>query len=385
MSPSTNQHLTYFDAVEHLITASSGGPQDAEQKDIRTALQRAYREVSTLKDWQYFQTHGRIVFNPRWEGSVSYDADTLTITRETGDPFPLYAASCNLRINDSIVRISKRVGNNTLLVDPVVKFPYDLLSPTPAVLYQSLYPLPEDFRNIDTPADPNSGTYFTYVEPDIAMKLESTFDLQGPPNAWTVVKDPYSSSWAIKVIGYPIIVQSLDFTYRRLPRGIRISGHEGSARAGTVTCSGTSVVGTGTAFTAAMVGSVIRFGTASSMPDSLGSMSPYEAEAVITAVSSATGLTVDSPVTATGAKYLVTDIVDMPDSMHNAMLSCAEYWLSRLRGTKPDNAFAMYQRDLRLAMEGDQLAPYSGTQRREWDVTGWRAYLLSDGVDGGTP
>lgn len=382
---STRQFLTYFDAVEHLISASFGGPQDAEQKDIRTALQRAYREVSTVKDWRYYHAHGRIVFNARWEGTVTYDEETRLFTRVTGDPFPLHSANCHLRVNNVVVRIAKRVSGNELLADPVVKFPTDLLTAKNALLYQSLYRLPSDFRNIDTPMDQNKWTYFTFVEPDMAMKIESTVDLQGPPNAWTVIKDPYSSGWAVKVIGYPIIVQTLDFTYRRLPRGLRISGHEDSSRSGTVTASGLSLTGTGTNFTQAMVGSVIRFGTQESLPDSLGSMHPYEAEARIAAVSSATSATLASEVTATNVKYVITDILDMPDSMHNALLSCAEYWLARMRGTKPDNAFAMYQRDLRLAMEGDQLAPYSGTQRVIWDTSGWRTPLQSDNFDGGRP
>lgn len=382
---STKQYLTYYDAVEHLIASSFGGPQDAEQKDIRTALQRAYREVSTIRDWRYYHTHGRIVFNARWEGTVTYDEETRIFTRVSGDPFPLHAANCSLRVNNVVVRISKRISGNALLADTVVKFPTDLLTPKTALVYQSLYRLPGDFRNIDTPMDQNKWTYFTYVEPDMAMKIESTVDLQGPPNAWTVIKDPYSAGWAIKVIGYPIIVQTLDFTYRRLPRGLRLSGHESAARAGTVTASGLSVTGSGTNFTTAMVGSVIRFGTSSSVPDSLGSMNPYEAEAIITAVASPTALTLSREITATSVKYIVTDIVDMPDGMHNALLSCSEYWLARMRGAKPENAYAMYQRDLRLAMEGDQLAPYSGVSRTIWDTSGWRTPLQSDNFDGGRP
>jgi hypothetical protein len=233
--------------------------------------------------------------------------------------------------------------------------------------------------------DQNKWTYFTFVEPDMAMKIESTVDLQGPPNAWTVIKDPYSAGWAIKVIGYPIIVQTLDFTYRRLPRGLRISGHEQSSRAGTVTASGLTLTGTGTAFTQGMVGSVIRFGTAGYLPDTLGSMNPYEAESRIAAVSSSTSATLASPVDLTNVRYVVTDLVDMSDSMHNALLSCAEYWLARMRGSKPENSYAMYQRDLRLAMEGDQLAPYAGTSRTIWDTSGWRTPLQSDNFDGGRP
>lgn len=384
-SQSTAQHLTYYDAVEHLIASSFGGPQDAEQKDIRTALQRAYREISTLKDWRYYHTHGRIMFNARWTGTVTYNEDTREFTRVTGDPFPLHADHCNLRINNVVCRIERRVSGNVLVADSVVKFPDEVLTARTALLYQSLYALPDDFRNIDTPIDQNKWTYFTFVEPDMAMKIESTVDLQGPPNAWTVLKDPYSSKWAIKVVGYPLIVETLDFTYRRLPRGIRISGHEPNSRCGTVTVSGTEVTGTGTAFTAAMVGSVMRFGTATSHPDTLGSMSPYEAEAVIASVSSPTSLTLATPYYCGNVKYCVTDIIDMPDSMHNALLSGSEYWLARMRGTKPDNAFAMYQRDLRLAMEGDQLAPYSGTQRVIWDTSGWRTPLQSDNFDGGRP
>jgi hypothetical protein len=382
---STHQFLTYFDAVEHMISASFGGPQDAEQKDIRTALQRAYREVATIRDWRYYHTHGRIVFNARWEGSVTYDEETRRFTRVTGDPFPLHAANCSLRVNNVVVRIAQRINGNTLVADPVVRFPTDLLTPTTALLYQSLYRLPADFRNIDTPMDQNKWTYFTFVEPDMAMKIESTVDLQGPPNAWTVIKDPYSSGWAVKVIGYPITVETLDFTYRRLPRGLRISGHEASSRGGVVTAAGLSLTGTATQFTPAMVGSVIRFGTPEALPDTLGSMQPYEAESRIVSVSSPTSATLASEVNAAGVRYVITDILDMPDSMHNALLSCAEYWLARMRGTKPENAYALYQRDLRLAMEGDQLAPYSGTQRVIWDTSGWRTPLQSDNFDGGRP
>lgn len=382
---SIHQYLTYYDAIEHLIAASFGGPQDAEQKDIRTALQRAYREISTMRDWRYYQTHGRIFFNARWTGTVTYNEDTRVFTRVAGDPFPLYADKCNLRINNVVCRIQQRVDGDTLIADSVVKFPDEVLSARTAMLYQSLYTLPEDFRNMDTPIDQNKWTYFTFVEPDTAMKIESTVDLQGPPNAWTVIKDPYSNKWAVKVVGYPLIVQTLDFTYRRLPRGLRISGHEEASRAGTVSCNGTTVTGVGTSFSQSMVGSVIRFGSASQYPDSLGSMNPYDCEAVVASVSSPTSLTIATPVYVVAVKYCVSDIIDMSDSMHNAMLSCAEYWLARMRGTKPDNAFALYQRDLRLAMEGDQLAPYSGTQRVVWDTSGWRTPLQSDNFDGGRP
>jgi hypothetical protein len=65
--------------------------------------------------------------------------------------------------------------------------------------------------------------------------------------------------------------------------------------------------------------------------------------------------------------------------MHNVMFSCAEYWLARLRNEKPDNAFAMYQRDLRLALEQEALAPLSGRSKEIYSDRGWRSPLQPDG------
>ena len=43
-------YQTYFDLVESLIVSSYGGAQDAEQRDIRTAVQRAYQELGWIWD-----------------------------------------------------------------------------------------------------------------------------------------------------------------------------------------------------------------------------------------------------------------------------------------------------------------------------------------------
>lgn len=377
--------LTYYDAVEHLITSSFGGPQDAEQTDIRTSIQRAYSELSTIRDWNYYQTHGRIRFSINWYGSVTYSQDTRFFDLASGDAFPVNATLCRMRVHNTVAKIATRVNNTRLLCDPVLTPSSDFVNATAATLYQDTFPLPSDFRSLDSPIDHVAWTRFIYVSADQAMKLENANNLAGPPHAWTVLKDPNGTGWAIKVVGYPVANSNLDFTYRRLPRRLRISGHEASSRQGTVTISGTAVNGTGTAFTSSMVGSVLRVGTSTDTPGAEGSLTPYQGEAVITAVASATSCTLATSLTATGAKYLVTDIVDMSPGMTNGFLSCASYWLARTRGTKPDNAFAMYQRDLRLAMESDVLTPFQQPQRVIFDAMAWRTPLQADNFDGGNP
>lgn len=379
--------LTYQDCVEHLITTSFGGPQDAEQRDIRTAIQRAYQEIVWIRDWQYYHQQSRIFLSPSWQGNVTYNESTRTLTKTSGDAFPLDAQYHVIRIGSHVCKVASRTSGTQVVLDPIIHLPDGVWDNVAARMYRTTFPLPADFRNVDIPADEIAWTNFRYVSQDAAMKIEASNLALGPPYYWTVVKDPDSFGYAIKILfdGYPVKVKRLDFTYRRSPREMRLSGHEATARAGTISASGTTVTGTGTSFAVNMVGSVLRVGTASAFPDTLGSMNPYSAEARVVSVASSTSLVVDTPLSASGAKYVITDPVDMPVGMHNCMLSGCEYWLSRIRNQKPDNAFAMYQRDLRLAMENDQVAPMATALRIVWDSYGWRTPLQSDDYDGGGP
>ena len=372
--------LTYYDAIEHLITSSFGGSQDAEQKDIRSAVQRAYNEVAYLRDWEFYVTHGRVNLEPTWTGTVTFDKSTETLTKQTGDAFPANAKYYKVRIGNVVANIKTRSSDSALVLDPTITFANNISSAETATLYRSEYPLPSDFRNVDSPIDENTWTSFCYVTPDQAMKMERSQVVEGSPHYWTIVKDPDSlTGFVVKILGYPTVAETLDFTYRRTPRQLRISGHETNSRAGTISTSGTAVTGSTTAFSSNMVGSILRIGTAADLPDTLGSITPFEAESEIASYSSATSIaTVDILSTYSDVKYLVTDPVDAPPHMTNCILSAAEYWLSRTRNQDAEGAFAMYQRDLRLALESDQLAPMSGATRVVWDTYGWRSPLKED-------
>lgn len=373
------QYQTYHDLVESLVISSYGGAQDAEQRDIRTAVQRAHQELGWIRDWEWHQQHGRVVIQPPWSGTATFVASTRTLTRVSGDPFPAAADYYHVRINDVVAKVQSRTSDSVLVLDPTVTYPEDFSSAVPATAYRTIYPLPADFRNLDTPVDEDSWSMFNYVSQNVAFKMERILDVTGPQAYWTVARDEQSNGWVIKILGRPERIETIDFFYRRSPRMLRFSGHEHASRAGTVTASGTAVTGSGTAFTQAMVGSVLRFGTAENHPEPLGAMNPWQAEAKIASVSSATALTLDIPVTASAVKYVVTDPVDFPAGMSNCLHSACDYWLARIRKDKEDRAFALYQRDLRLAMENDALSPIEGRRILVWDLAGWRSTPLPDG------
>lgn len=370
-------YLTYFDAVESLIVSSYGGPQDAEQRDIRTAIHRAYDELTTIRDWSYYHVHGRIILQAPYDtGSVTSSGVTVTLT---GGTWPSWAATgAYLKVGEEICRVASRTSGSVIVLDSGLSLKADITS-QPYTLYRTVYPLPADFRNLDEPSDEYNWWSGLYVTPDQAMKLERVSNSSGEPYHWTVIKDPDSTGWAIKVIGYPTGTQTLDFTYRRTARPIRYSGHEAALRQGTISRSTTAVTGSGTAFAAAMVGSILRAGDTTNVPGPIESLTPWVSEGKITAVGGSTGLTTeDSGTIASSTKYLITDPIDIAPHMHAAMDSACDYWLARIRGTGEDKAFQLYQRDLRLAMEQDQLAPLSGRSREVWHDGGWRSPLRAD-------
>lgn len=375
-------YLTYFDVVEHLITSSFGGPQDAEQRDIRTAVHRAYDELTQIRDWSYYAVHGRVVTQPAYTaGSVGISSGTVTMTGGSFATAGVTAANAKywtLKAGDRIYPVSAYNSPTNLTVDSSFD-DIDVTAGASYSLYRTVYPLPSDFRNMDEPSDEFNWWAGLYITPDVAMKLERVSNSSGEPYHWTILKDPVSNGWALKLVGYPTAQETIDFIYRRSARPLRLSGHEANSRVGTISRTGTAVTGTSTAFTSSMVGAILRVGDTSSHPGPNTSLTPYVSEAKIDSYASASSISTDSSGTiASSTKYIVTDPIDLATHMHNAMYSASEYWLARMRGQAADKAFGMYQRDLRLCMEMEQLAPLSGRSEQIWHDGGWKSPLKPD-------
>lgn len=378
-------YLTYFDLVESLIVSSYGGPQDAEQRDIRTAVQRAYNEITTINEWSHYYQHGRIITQPQYQtGTVAFNASTNQLTL-SGGTWPTWAELGSVSIGRAIAKVDTRVSNTVLKLDSTLTFASTLAAGQAYVLYQTDYPLPADFRNMDEPSNEFNWWSGLYLKPDEAMKLERVGNRSGRPWHWTVLKNPNGSGYILKLVGYPTSQETLDFTYRRYPRQIKYSGHEPSMRFSSITANDVLERTSNTfgqAFSASMVGSVIRIGTTTDFPGPIESLTPYVSEALIeqvtTLVDANDTALVNAPDTVSGQKAIVTDPADVARHMEVALHSCAAYWLDRIRGGKAEQSFSTYQRDLRLALEQDQLAPLSGRTREIWHDGGWRSPLKAD-------
>lgn len=375
-------YLTYFDLVESLIAASFGGPQDAEQRDIRSAIHRAYSELTTIRDWGYYSVHGRIVTSPAYAaGTIGITSGAVTLSGGSFATAGVTAANAHywtIRTGDRSYPLASYSGATAVTLDSQFSG-IDVPAGASYTLFRTVYPLPDDFRNMDEPSDEFNWWSGLYVTPDEAMKIERVSNSSGEPYHWTILKDPAGSGWAIKLVGWPTSKETIDFTYRRTARPIRYSGHETALRQGTISRTGASVTGSGTAFSEAWAGSVLRVASGSQAPGPIESLYPYVSESLIAAVGSTTALTTaDSGTIASSRGYLITDPIDIAPHMYSAMESCCDYWLARIRNQNPDKAFQMAQRDMRLAFEQDQLAPLSGRSSRVYHDGGWRSPLLPD-------
>lgn len=82
-----------------------------------------------------------------------------------------------------------------------------------------------------------------------------------------------------------------------------------------------------------------------------------------------------------GVKYAIADAIDASQTMYTAILSAAEMWYARLVGKEAGQAAALFNRDLRLALENDVVSPQSGRISRQYPTPrtmGYYSPILPD-------
>jgi hypothetical protein len=235
--------------------------------------------------------------------------------------------------------------------------PYTLLA-------QTFYDLPANVKDIDALMTETVGTMHFYVSPQEWQQLQVNTRGAGEPYYYTIMRsDTSSDRYQIRFVGVPTDGTIVFYTYRYLPDAIRLMGYEPSCRQGTATVSAnsTTVTLTGTTLPVDLSNSVIRFGTALTDADPLGALSPFVYERRIVSRTGDTTLTVDSPLPAmTNVKYAISSIIDASPTMYTAILSATEMWYARLAGKDAGSATALFNRDMRLAMENDVVSPLNG-------------------------
>jgi hypothetical protein len=374
---------TAYDVMERMLSFLGGNPDRVTHRDIKRAIEDAYREFPTLHEWMYLYALGRIQLHAAQDtGTVAYDHTGGTYERMltlAGATWPTWAERAHVRIADVVYLVDKRVSSTVLTLTDDHNPGADLAAGTAYSMGEDHYVLPSDFLASDRAIAENNWGGLYYVRPHEWLAELRAVEGTGQPRCYTFTGDPKGTgALVLRLRPTPDQDQTLDFLYRRALRPIRFWDRT-TGKASIANGSTTVTLGGGGTFTAAMVGSVIRLSDGSQdVPDGTDSPEEYALERTVVEVLTSTTAQVDEAADAayTSVAYRLSDPIDVEDeSMFNAVVAGARNHLAIARAREDAPAVnAQWLFLLHLAQQADN----RDTARRRAGVAGAYRQRLAD-------
>ncbi len=358
-------YKTANDMLQRLIDYQGGDTSSVAVSACRRAIVSALDEISTLCRWKYLHAESLIHVPAAYDtGTITYVASTRTVTLTDG-VFPTWAADGYIIFDDQAARIESRTSDTVIVLEAITAPIADEATGITYVVFKETFDLPDLIWQIGPASQVYPLVDLQYIEPTRWHEFSSAFDAEetggSRPLYYTVLGDTDAPNGysKFKVAPFPDEAVQIRFNYLRTPRPITVW----DSHPGTISVSGTTVTGVGTAFTSAMVGSVLRVSTdATHVPSDLHGEYPYTGEVKITGYTSATSLAIASTVTASGKKYVISDPVDVDYLiMWNLLFCCALKNLSEYRETEQKGTVTRQYRDeIRRARGADYVSFHRG-------------------------
>lgn len=346
--------VTLQDVYEDvLLTFDAFSAQTGPTKNIaRRAAVDAVRRVQLMHDWSYYKTHGRITTDPLYaQGTISYDHATRRATL-TGGSWPENAVYGKLVVAGVHYRIKERLSATILVLYDGENPGADLPAGTAYQWYRSRYSLPDDFRKLESSLyDLSTGWTLNYIRPDAWIEAQFLRREPSVPQEYTFLPSQTTlGRMEMELTPAPSVRREYEFVYLRQPEPIRILSGGTHYDVGRVTVSGVGVAGTGTAWTNEMVGAVIRFSGSVAAATGIGGGNPFVEQRIVTAVSDAANLTIDSAASLThvGVGYTISSAIDAPHYMIPLIQRMADLEYAGRRGRSGDQ-LTMYTLAMRNA------------------------------------
>jgi len=364
--------LLYSDLLDYITALTDGGARTKDMRMHKEVILGAYRDLSSVAEWDYYMKEGRIdLVVSQSSSTIEYDhtgsGNEREITLASGT-WPSWAKYGRIRFNDVVYPVESRVSNTLLTLGEELNPGADVGTGTTYSIYRTAYPLPSDLWRLYDVAVEKSHWMPYYITPSEWLRRERFHDNEGQTWAWTIMKDPDNDNmFAMFVDPKPSTAEPLGFIYRRKPRTLRWAGTETEAR--TYTASGSSAASTLTTSTAlpgSMVGSIIRLADSTTThPTGLAGTYPFLEQHKITALSSTT-VTIDGTLSTaySGDKIVVSDPVDMNDTMIEALKAQIEYRISRFANDARGMATAKQVADIELRKALEMESRYATTGTR---------------------
>ena len=354
--------FTYKDAVDHLLQWNGGNPDPIARQDARRACCEALREIVNLHRWSFYVTHGRISTVASYDtGTVEYDhtggSNERQLTLTTGT-WPTWAEYGTVQISSVPYVVSRRISGSILQLAEESNPGADVASGTTYKIYRESYPLPPLWKALASNLiEVNHARVLRFVDPKVWLNDQRWSRSPSQPFGFTIMgSKQLHGQDMIWFSPPPEAARTYDCVYLRAARPLVTEEYA----TGTVssTASSATLTGSGTAWTSAHKGAVVRLSATSSqaVTNAYGS-NPAAQERVIIAVNSATSITVDSAFdqSLSGVKYSISDPVDIDiQCMQNLFLRLAERRMGSFRHRTDISELEMAAvREQLLAMASD--------------------------------
>ncbi len=343
--------FTFKDLIDHLVDYVGDNATKQAVRDAKRAALDAYRDLASYHDWSYYTSHLRIITQrPQTDGTIQYLHSSGAYPRQlilTGATWPSWSALGQVVINAVPCKVAARINGTNLQLDIGSNPGADVAAGAVYNLNQGTYQLPCDFIGAVQFYNMQSGVPLTYEAPGAWLARQRVYQGPSAPYTYSYVSDPNSfGALALALFPIPDNAYPLDSIYKRRARPLIFDQYNaGTASVANVMGGTTTVTGSGTAWTSAMVGSVIRLSSNSTdYPTGLSGANRAAEENVIVSVESTTSLTVDAAIVPTysGVKYVISDPVDVEDG---AMLTVL------LRGCESQSTFCRIMKNQETAQQ----------------------------------
>lgn len=353
---------TFADLIDHVVAYAGNDATRQTTHNVRRAALNAYLALPTMHEWSYLWSITRVNTVAAYNtGTIAYDHTGGTYERQltlTDGTWPSWALEGFLTINDIPYEIESVKSSTVLTLTSSSNPGADIASGTAYSLSADSYVMVDGFIAADDALFNSSGLSMNYVHPRDWMTRRRVNSGPAEPRIFTFTGAKTLGRIALRLWPAPDAVYYIDFLYRRRPRKLVYD----QVHDGTASTTSTAVTGSNTRFKAAHVGSVIRFGTAGEsgpefLPGGRDGNNPAVHEALITAYTSETSITIDTAPAddLSGVPYVISDPIDFEDdSMWVFLLREAEKqyrMVARMENNKEE--VSEYERAFVRAREAD--------------------------------
>lgn len=372
--------VTLDDMLDHLLAVAGMDAGASATALHRRAIQSAYQLIPSRHDWTYLRDIARVVTVEPYDtgtitGDVTGGAHENMVTL-AGGTWPSWIASGYILVANVPYKVATRVSDTIIVLAEQSAPTEDIAALTEYQALQDQFALPVDFIAGDEVVVNDVGTLMQYAHPREWSVHRRVNSGPGQPVFYTYLGTT-SPRGRLSIAIWPPsdAAYIIDILYKRAMRPLVYSQISDGLVAATADL--TAITGTNTAFKSGMIGSIIRFGVdgGENVPTGPTGNEPATVERTITAVDSATSLTVDEamPETITAAHYLISDPIDIEvSSMYEYFCrECEKQWrlVARSKATPEErDAYELAWQQAREADNRDQsrAAAWRGSSRRSF-------------------